>query len=54
MSIEPKLEPASTSGVKLEHASRPGIKTATVAAAIVVGVALIVYWPQIKAILNLG
>ena len=53
MSIEPKLQPAST-GVKLEPASRPGIKTAAVAGAIVLGIAFIVYWPQIKAAFNLG
>jgi hypothetical protein len=53
MTTEPKLEPAST-GVKLEPASRPGVKTATVAAAIVLGIAIIVYWSQISAMLNLG
>ena len=36
------------------EASRPGIKTAIVAAAIVVGAALIIYWPQIKAVFNIG
>jgi hypothetical protein len=35
--------------VKLEHASRPGPKTAVVLGAIVVGIAIIVYWAQIKA-----
>ena len=44
MSLEPKLEPAS----------RPGKKTAGVTAAILIGIAFIVYWPQIKALLNLG
>ena len=39
---------------KLEHASRPGPKTAIVMAAIAIGIALIVYWPQIKSSLNLG
>jgi hypothetical protein len=53
MTTKPKLETAST-GVKLEPASRPGVKTATIAAAIVLGIAIIVYWSQIKAVLNLG
>jgi hypothetical protein len=53
MTTEPKLEPAST-GVKLEPASRPGVRTATVVAAIALGIAIIVYWSQIKAVLNLG
>ena len=44
MSFEPKLE----------HASRPGAKTAVVMVAIAIGIAMIVYWPQIKASLNLG
>lgn len=35
--------------VKLEHASRPGPKTAAVLGAIIVGIALIIYWAQIKA-----
>ncbi len=35
--------------VKLEHASRPGPKTAVLLGAIIVGIALIVYWSQIKA-----
>ena len=39
---------------KLEHASRPGLKTAAVMVAIMVGIALIVYWPQIKMSLNLS
>jgi hypothetical protein len=44
MTIEPKLEPAS----------RPGPMTASVAAAAVMGILIIYYWPQIKALLNLG
>jgi hypothetical protein len=44
MTFDPKPEPAS----------RPGKKTAMVAAAIVLGVAFIIYWSQIKAALNLG
>lgn len=38
--------------VKLEHASRPGPKTAAVLGAIVVGIALIVYWSQLKALFD--
>jgi hypothetical protein len=38
--------------VKLEHASRPGPKTAAVFGAIVIGIALIVYWAQIKALFD--
>jgi hypothetical protein len=44
MTFDPKPEPAS----------RPGKKTAIVTAAILVGIAFIVYWSQIKAALNLG
>jgi hypothetical protein len=53
MTTEPKLESTSTA-VKLEPASRPGIKTATAVAAIALGISIIVYWSQIKAVLNLG
>lgn len=44
MTIEPKLEPAS----------RPGPRTASVAAVAAIGALVIYYWPQIKAALNLG
>ena len=44
MTFEPKSEPAS----------RPGKKTAIVAAAILLGIGFLVYWSQIKAALNLG
>jgi hypothetical protein len=44
MAFKPKLEPAS----------RPGKKTAIITAAILIGGGFIVYWSQIKAVLNLG
>jgi len=44
MSLQPKQEPAS----------RPGKLTAGIAAAIVIGIVFLYYWPQIKAALNLG
>lgn len=37
---------------KMEHASRPGVKTAIGALAIGAGIALIVFWSQIKAFLS--
>lgn len=44
MAIEPRLEPAA----------RLGIKIASVAGIVVLGIALIVYGPEIQAVLNLG
>jgi hypothetical protein len=44
MAFEPKPEPAS----------RPGKKTAIIAAVILIGGGFIVYWSQLKTALNLG
>ncbi len=44
MSLEPKQEPAS----------RPGKLTAAIVAAVVIGVAFLYYWPQIKAAFRLS
>lgn len=44
MSLEPKQEPAS----------RPGKLTAAIVAAVVIGVAFLYYWPQIKAAFSLS
>jgi hypothetical protein len=44
MAFEPKSEPAS----------RPGKKTAIIAAVILIGGGFIVYWSQLKTALNLG
>jgi hypothetical protein len=44
MAFEPKPEPAS----------RPGKKTAIIAAMVLIGGGLLVYWSQIKTALSLG
>ena len=44
MSFEPKME----------HASRPGLKSLAAMIFVGIGVALIFYWPQIKVAFNLS
>jgi hypothetical protein len=39
---------------KMEHASRPGIKSGLVLIAVAAGIATIFYWPQIKVMFDLS